>query len=843
MKKFFLLMTTLLTLGQSAWAEEVNFITYKFENEGVKKESSKCTDPVEMKNSGTLTLDDSHKYWVVKGADVQVSDLITIKGKDVHLILCDGAKLTCQKGIFVEWGYTLHIHAQSEGSSKGKLVATGAYNQAGIGGNGGHMNGTIYIHGGDLNVTGGERAAGIGAGTDRNSGPINIYGGTISATGGEYAAGIGSGYAGDQEFDIYICGNAKVKAYGGEKAAGIGGGRHYRGGGNGGTLWVYGEADVFAQGGEYGAGIGGGEDGNGGKAYIKSGKVEAKGGTDAAGIGGGRYGHGRVCYIGDTGKTATVTATGSGYGAGIGGGKKGDGGKVDFAKGSTVTATAGGDCKLAENDGGSAIGCGRKMDNKTNPGKINIHFGDELIMKTGSGKTVQNAGVRIKACSNQSPIYIAPCSHSGTCYYRVDLSDEANYHYKTCSQCGTDMREKHQASDCPCGKVTETWSVYIRELGTVPYYGDVSVNKLYGNKEFVLYHPSKIPDGLVFKGWLVDPATAPLNCIMESGETLKSPDETLPTGTDATIYARYAYYYTASWDWSGTNPKVTLECVANNDKQTLEATYTSSTDGDVTIFTATATYQGETYTDVMRVVTSVDLTLQDAADNSTAINTAFEEGNLYDVTLDDRTLVAGKWNTLCLPFSIDQNEIADTPLKGATIKKLDAENSGFANGVLTLKFVEATAIEVGAPYLVKWTAGTNITNPKFEDFFISYPEAKEVPTTDGKAIFKGCYSPVTLTANDKTKLYLSNDKLYYPSAAVTVNSFRGYFDLQGIKMGDPQATVRSIEFDLGDGTTGLNPVVTLNQDGSYYDLQGRRQQGKPARKGIYINKGHKIIVK
>ena len=843
MKKFFLLMTTLLTLGQSAWAEEVNFITYKFENEGVKKESSKCTDPVEMKNSGTLTLDDSHKYWVVKGADVKVSDLITIKGKDVHLILCDGAKLTCQKGIFVEWGYTLHIHAQSEGSNKGKLVATGAYNQAGIGGNGGHMNGTIYIHGGDLTVTGGERAAGIGAGTDRNSGPINIYGGTISATGGKYAAGIGGGYAGSQEYDIFICGNAQVKAWGGEKAAGIGGGRRYRGGAVGGKLWVYGDADVYAKGGEYGAGIGGGEDGNGGKAYIKSGKVEAIGGTDAAGIGGGQNGHGDECYIGDTKMVAIVTARGSGKGAGIGGGEKGRGGKVDFAKGSTVTVLAGGECKLGEDDGGSAIGCGYNVAHKTEPSNVTINFGESLLLKIGDEKTVQKRGVRIMACKQNSPIYIEPCEHTGKCFYRPDFADEEHYHYKSCSQCGISEKELHTVGKCLCGKTVNKWTVLYYDAGsTAPNYSDVATVSVYRDQTYALPEPTPV-NGLAFKGWLVDPTPAPSSYIMGANENLKHVDDELPKNVNATIYARYEYVYTVSWDWSGESPVLTLKCAANNDTQKPNVSVTKEQNGDVTTWTATASFNGVTYKDVKYEYSSVDLTLEDAADNGSAINTAFEGANLNDITLNGRTFKVGKWNPLCLPFNIDKDEIADTPLKGAVIKELDADNSGFANGVLTLKFVDATEVEAGIPYLVKWTTGTDITSPEFEDFFISWLEPDEVATKDKKAIFKGCFSPVTLTANDKTKLYLSNDKLYYPSVTVTVNSFRGYFDLQGIKMGDPQATVRSIEFDLGDDATGINAVSVKKQDGNYYDLQGRRQQGKPVQKGIYINNGHKIIVK
>ena len=48
------------------------------------------------------------------------------------------------------------------------------------------------------------------------------------------------------------------------------------------------------------------------------------------------------------------------------------------------------------------------------------------------------------------------------------------------------------------------------------------------------------------------------------------------------------------------------------------------------------------------------------------------------------------------------------------------------------------------------------------------------------------------------------------------------------------------------GATGIQPVIhTIDLDGTdtYYDLKGRRLNGKPSRNGIYINKGKKMINK
>ena len=55
----------------------------------------------------------------------------------------------------------------------------------------------------------------------------------------------------------------------------------------------------------------------------------------------------------------------------------------------------------------------------------------------------------------------------------------------------------------------------------------------------------------------------------------------------------------------------------------------------------------------------------------------------------------------------------------------------------------------------------------------------------------------------------------------------------------------SISGDLGEGTTGINNVNdNLNDnEATWYDLNGRKLNGKPAQKGIYIKNGKKIVVK
>lgn len=112
-----------------------------------------------------------------------------------------------------------------------------------------------------------------------------------------------------------------------------------------------------------------------------------------------------------------------------------------------------------------------------------------------------------------------------------------------------------------------------------------------------------------------------------------------------------------------------------------------------------------------------DLILNDASSNSTAISD--RAGETCDATLRERTIYRdGYWNTLCLPFGMTSDQIASSPLAGATIKKLDESLSSLDGGNLTLTFKNADFIEAGKPYIVKWGADLIIKNDADWDAFV-----------------------------------------------------------------------------------------------------------------------------
>lgn len=115
------------------------------------------------------------------------------------------------------------------------------------------------------------------------------------------------------------------------------------------------------------------------------------------------------------------------------------------------------------------------------------------------------------------------------------------------------------------------------------------------------------------------------------------------------------------------------------------------------------------------------LDLANYADNTDAINNN-NNGMMSKVTLSDRTLLKnGDWNTLCLPFSLTAEQIAASPLAGATIMELLSTSNLDSEGKLTLNFQDATAITAGKPYIVKWdnTPALTISSAADWDTFAS----------------------------------------------------------------------------------------------------------------------------
>ena len=182
-----------------------------------------------------------------------------------------------------------------------------------------------------------------------------------------------------------------------------------------------------------------------------------------------------------------------------------------------------------------------------------------------------------------------------------------------------------------------------------------------------------------------------------------------------------------------------------------------------------------------------------------------------------------------------------------------------STGSLTLDFVDAYTIEAGHAYLVKWeTPGDPIVNPVFENVTLSSedPADQKVVSQDGCIEFVGTYSPVDIFTVKKTNLFLGADNnLYYPwgegMTEFMVNAFRAYFRLNGVACGEPNGDgqpINNFELNFSGEGNGIKAITNLrpstsNLSSSWYTIDGRRLNGMPTTKGIYIHNDRKIVIK
>jgi hypothetical protein len=240
------------------------------------------------------------------------------------------------------------------------------------------------------------------------------------------------------------------------------------------------------------------------------------------------------------------------------------------------------------------------------------------------------------------------------------------------------------------------------------------------------------------------------------------------------------------------------------------------------------------------------LALADNEDNSSTL-TLFNNITA-DVTLRNRKLYKdGEWNTLCLPFNVT---ISGSPLAGATLKELVAGQSNLAaDGKLTLTFTDASSIEAGKPYLIKWDKGSgdDIDSPFFNGVTITSVEPTPVLFANalgsGDCSFVGQYDPFEINSSNKNSIVMlsSGNRIGYSNNVPrTLRCMRAHFEIPTTTSA-PAMTDYAIDFD-GEASTAVKAIDNGQWviDHVYYDLAGRRV-AQPT-KGLYIFNGKKVMI-
>lgn len=212
-----------------------------------------------------------------------------------------------------------------------------------------------------------------------------------------------------------------------------------------------------------------------------------------------------------------------------------------------------------------------------------------------------------------------------------------------------------------------------------------------------------------------------------------------------------------------------------------------------------------------------------------------------NVTLQ-RTLSKDYWNTFCVPFALDADQVTQYFGEGTQLRTYE----GNCNNNIVY-FATVDNIKAGKPYIMK-PGNAVVQNPTFEGVSMVATGLDENgnPQAVGDAStvqMKGIYNQILLKT-DKTELFLGdNDLFYYPIDDIdarTIGGLRAYFIV-------PQGTdIKKLRANLDGTPTSLDTIFdTEESNAPVYNLQGQcvGNSLRALKSGIYIQNGKKVVVK
>lgn len=274
--------------------------------------------------------------------------------------------------------------------------------------------------------------------------------------------------------------------------------------------------------------------------------------------------------------------------------------------------------------------------------------------------------------------------------------------------------------------------------------------------------------------------------------------------------------------------------IAMAGNQSVPVTFTQTDEPEGVMRQWAASYNGKTYyaTQLIHVGKAETLTLDEKMDNSALVNSW--NNRLADVTVK-RQFKTGKWNTVCLPFSVSAEEVARVFGTGTEIADLVSSNDN--GNSLTLSFEMRQAMQGGRPYLIKPKTTTDVENPTFYGVKISNVNND---VTCGNVTFKGNDKPFYMSVSQNSMLFLSQSSqtLAKPSVEGLFSALKAYFVATGDNVNSKQFV---LEFQ-GVATNIAVPNAVRQYSGNEaYSLAGQRVSDNY--KGVVIVNGKKVLRK
>lgn len=247
------------------------------------------------------------------------------------------------------------------------------------------------------------------------------------------------------------------------------------------------------------------------------------------------------------------------------------------------------------------------------------------------------------------------------------------------------------------------------------------------------------------------------------------------------------------------------------------------------------------------------LTLETSKSLSETVKDKDITGKVPSIKIDRSFFADGGWYTICLPFSLTEDDIKKQ-FKGAVFQGFDGVEQ--QDKTINLKFKKVTTTEAGKPYLIKpikniTAADLTFINKQIEQTTpveVSYKLGSDASKT---FTFKGVFSPFTADSEelaDKNIKFLSGVKgldLVSPNDSGTMKCYRAYFVFPGKKgIVETEAKITN-----HDEATTVQPVKRQEDETEHvvFSISGQKvgkvKNASQLPKGVYIINKKRIMVK
>lgn len=248
------------------------------------------------------------------------------------------------------------------------------------------------------------------------------------------------------------------------------------------------------------------------------------------------------------------------------------------------------------------------------------------------------------------------------------------------------------------------------------------------------------------------------------------------------------------------------------------------------------------------------LTLETSKSLSETVKDKNITGKVIPSIKIDRLFVAdGGWYTICLPFSLTEDDIKNQ-FKGAVFQGFYGVEQ--QDKTINLKFKKVTTTEAGKPYLIKPTKYITAADLTFNNKLIEQTTPVDVSYKLGSDAnktftFKGVFSPFTANSEelaDKNIKFLSGEKgldLVSPNGTGTMKCYRAYFVFPGKKgIVETEAKITN-----HDEATAVQHVKRQEAETEHvvFSISGQKmgkvKNASQLPKGVYIINKKRIMVK